>query len=400
MKAETQVIHSGEKNAHFEGAVSIPIFQSANFIARPKEQLESASQGLPVAGNDYHQIRYIRLNNTPNHDVLHQKLADIEKGDAALVTASGMGAISTTFLAVLKPGDHLLAQECLYGGTLSLIQQDLSNLGISVSWINIHDPDQWKKEIKPNSKAIYVESISNPLTQVGALDTVAAFAKAHGLVSIIDNTVASPIYFQPLTLGFDIVVHSATKYLNGHSDIVAGAIVGSRHWIDRIKQKLDHFGAALDPHACFLLNRGMKTLALRMVQHQKNALSMAKFLEAHPKVKRVYYPGLESHPDHRTVRKLFSGFSGLLSFELVSETDENDGDIGAADRFIQRLRLPLNAPSLGGVETLITRPSTTSHLGVPREERMRIGINDHLIRVSLGIENTEDLIEDFREALE
>jgi cystathionine beta-lyase/cystathionine gamma-synthase len=377
MKFETTAVHGGEKDAHFEGAVTVPIFQSANF----------KSDG----GTEYGKIRYARLSNTPNHDVLHQKLAELEEGEAALVTASGMGAISTVLLSILKPGDHMLVQECVYGGTFAFLQKDLGDLGVTVSWIDVEKPDSWEKLVRPSTKIIYVESIANPLTTVGELDAVASFAKRNNLVSVIDSTLTSPFYFKPLKIGFDLVVHSATKYLNGHSDIVAGAVIGNKGWIKKVKAKLDHLGASLDPHACFLLNRGIKTLALRMRQHQINALTLAKYLEAHGRVKRVFYPGLESHPQFKTAKRLFSGFGGLLSFEM-------HGDVKEADAFLKKLKIPLTAASLGGVETLITRPATTSHLGVPPSDRKKMGISDSLIRVALGIENSEDLVQDFEQA--
>ena len=379
MKFETISVHGGEENFHFDGAVCVPIFQSSNFLTQGE--------------SDYHKVKYIRLNNTANHTMLHEKLAAMEEGEAGLVTASGMGAISTTLLTLLKPGDHMLIQDCIYGGTFTFVQKDLKDLDISISWINVEKPETWKQALKPNTKAIFVESIANPLTTVGELDLVAQFAKENNLVSLIDNTIATPFYFKPLKLGFDLSLHSATKYLNGHSDIVAGAIVGSKALVKKVKTKLDHMGASLDPHACFLLNRGMKTMALRMEQHQKNALAVAKFLEKHPRVEKVYYPGLESHPQFKTARRLFTGTSGLFSFQIK-------GGVQEADVVLKKLKIPLSAASLGGVETLVTRPATTSHLGLTQQERAQMGITESVIRVSIGIENTDDLVEDFEQALQ
>lgn len=379
MRFATQAVHAGELEAHFGGAVAIPIFQSANYLSQNEK--------------DYHGIKYIRLNNSPNHDVLHAKLSALEGGEAALVTASGMAAISTTLLALLKTGDHILAQRCLYGGTIQLLQHDLSDFGISVTWIDIHRPETWLAHLRPTTRAIYTETIGNPLTEIGALGEVASFAKQQGLISLIDNTIATPLFCKPLSLGFDIVLHSATKYLNGHSDIVGGAVVSSRKFIDRIKTRLDHLGGSMDPHACFLLNRGIKTLAVRMRQHQASALTLAKFLEDHPKVEKVFYPGLESHPQHQAARKFLSGTSGLLGFE-------HKGTVAEVERFLRELKIPLVAASLGGAETLITRPAASSHLGLSPEQRMEIGIKDTTVRVSVGIEDTEDLLEDFARALD
>jgi len=221
---------------------------------------------------------------------------------------------------------------------------------------------------------------------------VVEFARAHGLVSIIDNTFASPVNYRPIEAGFDLVIHSATKYLNGHSDIVAGAVAGKRALIERIRHKANHLGGSLDPHAAFLLNRGLKTLALRVRCQNESALRLAQFLAQHPAVERVHYAGLQSHPRHARARKLFAGFGGVLSFELK-------GEAALADRFCARVRIPAIAPSLGGVHTLLTRPATTSHAGLSRDDRLRLGISDGLLRLSVGIEATEDLIEDFAQAL-
>ena len=377
-RLETKLIHAGEPEPLINGAVSMPIFQSSTF--------EYTGQ------TSYHDLKYIRLNNTPNHVALHQKLASLENAEAALVTASGMAAITTTLLAVLSSGDHLLAQGCLYGGTHDFITKDFATFGISYDFIDGDDPDSWKLKLRSNTKAIYVETLTNPLLQVADLEAVVKFAREHGLISLIDNTFASPINFRPPEWGFDLSIHSCTKYLNGHSDIVAGAVIGHVDLIEKIMHKLNHLGGSLDPHACFLLHRGIKTLAVRMKYQSESALKIASFLEDHQMTKKVNYPGLESHPQHQRASELFDGFSGMLSFEL-------NGDVDAADRFIQNTTLPIVAPSLGGVETLITRPVTTSHSGMSLEDQQTLGISDNLIRVSVGIEATEDLIEDFNQAM-
>jgi len=375
---ETKLIHAGEPDPPIQGAVSMPIFQSSTF------EYSGATS--------YHDLKYIRLNNTPNHVALHQKLAALENAKAALVTASGMAVISTTLLTLLSSGDHVLAQDCLYGGTHDLITKDLPTLGISYDFIDADNPDSWEHQLQPNTKAIYVETMSNPLLQVGDLKAVVEFANAHGLVSVIDNTFASPVNFRPPEWGFDLSLHSCTKYLNGHSDIVAGAVIGRTDLIEKITHKLNHLGGSLDPHACFLLHRGVKTLAVRVKYQNESTLKIALFLEKHPAVKKVNYPGLESHPRHQRACELFDGFGGMLSFELK-------GGVKAAERFIQNTTIPFVAPSLGGVESLITRPVTTSHSGMSPEDRKKLGISESLIRVSVGIEATEDIIEDFDQAL-
>ncbi|MCH7977465.1 MAG: aminotransferase class I/II-fold pyridoxal phosphate-dependent enzyme [Acidobacteria bacterium] len=378
-RIETKLIHSGEPEPRIQGAVSMPIFQSAMF--------EYAGE------TSYHDLKYIRLNNTPNHIALHEKLAALESAEAALVTASGMAAISATLLTFLASGDHLLAQDCLYGGTHDFLTKDFPSFGLSVDFIDGNDPESWKRKLRPNTKAIYVEPMTNPLLEVADHRAIVKFAKTHGLVSIIDNTFASPINFRPLEWGFDLSVHSCTKYLNGHSDIVAGAVSGSANRIEPIKHKLDRLGGSLDPHACFLLHRGMKTLAVRVKVQNESALRIAEFLEKHPRIAKVNYPGLQSHPQHQRARDLFDGFGGMLSFELKEGVE-------AAEAFLRNTVLPIIAPSLGGVETLLTRPATTSHSGLSPEDRQRLGITDSLIRLSVGIEATEEIIEDFERALQ
>jgi cystathionine beta-lyase/cystathionine gamma-synthase len=317
----------------------------------------------------------------------------MESGEAALVAASGMAAISTTLLTVLAPGDRLLAQDCLYGGTRDFLTTELAQLGIETDFIDADDPESWEQLIQPTTRAIYVESLTNPLLQVADLEAVVRIARTHGLVSLIDNTFTSPVNFRPLERGFDLSLHSCTKYLNGHSDIVAGAVIGSADWIDRITRRLNHLGGSLDPHACFLLDRGLKTLVLRVRHQNGSALQIAQRLERHPAIARVNYAGLESHLRHQRARSLFAGFSGMLSFEL-------HGGAAAADRFIRQTTLPIIAPSLGGAETLLTRPSLTSHAGVNPEARRKLGISDGLIRMSVGLEAPEEILEDLLQALE
>ena len=377
-KIETRIIHAGEPNPRIGGAVVMPVFQSAMY--------ETAGE------KSYDDITYIRLNNTPNAQALADKLASLENAESALVTASGMAAISTSLLTVLSAGDHLLAQDCLYGGTHDFVTRDLEKFGISYTFIDGNDPESWEKKVRPNTKAVYIETISNPLMQVPDLEAVVEFAKRNKLVSIVDNTFASPINFRPPEHGFDLSVHSATKYLNGHSDIVAGAVIGGSGLVEQITHRLNHLGGSLDPHAAFLLHRGVKTLAVRVKCQNESALQIARFLEKHPGISKVNYPGLESHPDHGRARSLFDGFGGMMSFELR-------GGVEAAELFMRKARLPIVAPSLGGVETLMTRPSRTSHSGMLVDERRRLGISDELIRFSVGIEAANDIITDLDQAL-
>jgi cystathionine beta-lyase/cystathionine gamma-synthase len=375
---DTKLIHAGEPRPGILGAAVLPIFQSAMF--------EYGGE------TSYHDLKYIRLNNTPNHHALHEKLAVLESAEAALVAASGMAAISTTLLSLLSVGDHFLAQKVLYGGTHDLLTKDFRALGLSYDFIDASAPETWRAKLRPNTKAIYVEAMSNPLLEVPELEAAAEFARSNGLVSIIDNTFATPVNFRPAEHGYDLSVHSGTKYLNGHSDIVCGAVIGRKALIEKVTHKLNHLGGSLDPHAAFLLHRGLKTLALRVRHQNGSALRVARFLAEHAAVAKVNYPGLEGHPGHERAKRWFDGFGGMLSFEL------EDG-LEAARRFLAKVVLPLVAPSLGGPETLVTLPATTSHSGMDPAERRALGISDGLVRVSVGIEDVEDLVEDFDQAL-
>jgi cystathionine beta-lyase/cystathionine gamma-synthase len=377
-RIDTRLIHAGEPDKRICGAVSLPVFQSSTF--------EYTGQ------SSYDDLKYIRMNNTPNHEVLHEKLAALENAEAALVTASGMAAISTTLLALFSPGDHILVQDCLYGGTQDFIASDFAPLGIQFDFIDADDPASWTKKLKPNTRGLYAETITNPLLQVGDLKALPEFAASNGLISMIDNTFATPVNFRPAEWGYDISLHSCTKYLNGHSDIVAGAVIGKQDILKKIAHKLIHLGGSLDPHACFLLHRGIKTLAVRIRHQNRSAQAIAEHLTGHPAIERVNYPGLPDHPGYDRARGLLTGFGGMISFELK-------GGLAAAERFLQRVSLPIVAPSLGGVETLVTRPATTSHAGMRPDERQAAGISDSLIRLSVGIEDTQDLIEDFENAL-
>jgi cystathionine beta-lyase/cystathionine gamma-synthase len=379
MHFETQLIHAGAPEERFGQAVTLPIFQTSTFEF--------------TGETSYDAIKYGRLSNSPNHESLHQKIAQIEGAEAVVVAASGMAAISTTLLSLLRSGDHLLIQDQIYGGTFGFLTEDLPRWGITFDFVNGQKPETWASHIRSNTKLIYTESVSNPLLQVLDLAKTVAFARGHRLISVIDNTFLSPVNLRPIEWGFDIVVHSATKYLNGHSDICAGVVAGRKDLVQGIHHLLNHLGGSLDPHAAFLLDRGIKTLALRVRQQNHNALMLSRFLDSHPHVQRVYYPKLESHPNHALMTQFKEGVGGVFSFEVR-------GDTSFADRTIANLHLAISAPSLGGVETLITRPATTSHAALPPETRARIGIQDNLIRVAVGIESVEDLIADFDQALQ
>lgn len=377
---DTNAVHAGAPEPHIEGAVIAPIFQSANYLMSDEQT--------------YDAVRYIRLSNSPNHHLLQARLAALESGEAAMVSASGMAAITATILAYVGQGEHLLAQKTLYGGTQSFLDHDAPRFGIETGVIDTADPRgamAWKEQLRTGTRLIYLESISNPLIEVGDVEAVVAFARTHDLVTVIDNTFATPVNFRPLEIGIDLVVHSATKYLNGHSDIVAGAVIGSRQRLEPVRKLQLHLGGSLDPHACFLFERGLKTLGLRVRRQSSTALQLAQLLSASSVVRKVNYPGLESDPGHPIAARLFSGYGGMLSFYLE--------DAAAAESFLEGVEIPLHAASLGGVETLVVRPARSTHLGQTPEERARLGITDELIRVSVGIEDPDELLADFDQAL-
>lgn len=374
---DTRLVHAGEEQARVGGALVAPIFQASVWS---------------VEETGYEDLKYPRYNNLPNQTAVAAKLAVLEGAEAAEVAASGMAAISAALLSVLAKGDHLLALDCLYGGTHTLITKRFPTLGITHDLIAGDDPESWEAKLKRETKAIYVETTTNPLTGVPELDEVVAFARRHGLVSLVDNTFATPIGFRPAERGFDLSLHSCTKYLNGHSDLIAGAVIGSRAAVDKVHSVTKLLGGCLDPHAAFLLQRGLKTLSLRVARQSENALGLARHLEGHAAVARVRHPGLPSHPDHERAVRLLDGFGAMLAFEIK-------GGKQAADRFFSRVRLVTHAPSLGGLETLVVSPARSSHVGLKPEEREALGITDALVRVSVGIESLPDLVADFDQAL-
>jgi len=376
---DTVAVHGGERRPGPDGSVVFPIFQGTVYEIEP--------------GTDYHDMKYLRLNSTPSQQYLHDKLAALEGAEAAVATSSGMAAVTTILLSLLRTGDHLLASDCLYGGTHDFLTERAADLGWTVTFVDAGRPETWAGARTERTKVFLVETITNPLMRVGALDQVAGFGRREGILTVIDNTFASPVNFRPLAAGFDVVFHSATKYLGGHSDLVAGAVMGRAELVERVRKALNLFGASLDPHTGFLLARGIKTLALRVQAQNANALALARFLQDHPAVAAVNYPGLASHPDHQHAARLLSGFGGMLSLRL-------HGGEPAAQALLDAVTLAYSAPSLGGVESLITRPAITSHAGMNAEDRDRLGITSDLVRVSSGIEGTQDLIDDFAQALD
>ncbi|HEU5068865.1 MAG TPA: aminotransferase class I/II-fold pyridoxal phosphate-dependent enzyme [Verrucomicrobiae bacterium] len=369
----TRCIHAGTHRDTVTGGACSPVFTSTAYA-------------FPNPANENIYPRYF---NTPNQEVINRKLAALEGGEAAVVFGSGMAAIATLLLAHLQPGDHAIFQSDLYGGTMQFVTRELQRLGVQLSWGA--NAAEFAASVRPETRLVYVESPSNPLLHCVDLEAIGRLGRSRGILTVVDNTFATPINQNPLALGIDVVVHSATKYLNGHSDLNAGVVVASAGIVQRVKASAVNFGGMLDAFACAQLERGLKTLAVRVQRHNENALALARFLEAHPAVARVNYPGLPAHPDHTLAARQMRGFGGMLSFELH--------DAGRVDALLERLKLFLPALSLGGVESLICVPSRTSHRTLSPAERSRAGISDGLVRASVGIEDTADLIADFAQAL-
>jgi cystathionine gamma-lyase len=377
----TKSVHAGEKpdfRAGAAGDVVVPVHLSTTF-AREKV-------AIPTGGYEY-----TRTQN-PTRKALETKLAALENAAYGLAFSSGLAAETTLLLSLLRPGDHIVAGDDLYGGTKRLFNHIFGNLGFDVSYVDATDADSVSDAIRPASRLIWLETPSNPLLKVCDISRISATARRHGLVLVVDNTFLSPYFQKPLDLGADIVVHSSTKYIGGHSDVLGGAVLlNDAAYYERIQYHQNAVGAVLSPFDSYLTLRGIKTLALRMERHQQNALVIARYLEKHPKVVRVIYPGLESHPQHDLFRLQTSGSGGVLSFEL-------EGDRADAEHFLEKLRLFAVAESLGGVESLIELPSVMTHASIDREVREQIGITDSLIRLSAGVEDVDDLISDLEQA--
>ena len=352
--------------------------------------IQSSTFTNPVGSLD--DVLYTRYGNTPTQVELARKYALLEGAEAAIFLASGMGATALAHLAMLRPGDHLVSSGWIYGGTRRLFEEELVRLGIGVTFV---DPEQhrvWRRAVRKNTRAIFVETPTNPTMRVLDLTSIAQVAREEGVALLVDATFASPINFRPLEHGADVVISSATKYLNGHSDVVAGAVAGSTAVIEEVTRLLRVWGQAIDPHTAWLVDRGLRTLAVRMERHNANGLAVARWAERHPNVVRVHYPGLPSHPDHAYAGKVLSGFSGMVGLELK-------GGARAAERMLKRLKLIAHAPSLAGVESLVSEPRLTSHRDLTPEARAAAGIPDGFLRLSCGLEDADDIIDDLRQAL-
>jgi cystathionine beta-lyase len=371
----TKCVHSGDLiDDKFKGATS-PIFPSTayDFV-------------------DVEEDRYPRYFNTPNQKALSKKIADLENCESALLFSSGIAAIYTSLFSFIKSGDHVIFQSSIYGGTLNLVIKEFKKFNIEYSLVDSFVVNDYEKEIKNNTKIIFVESPSNPLLKIIDLKAIANLSKKYNLISIIDNTFSSPINQNPADFGIDIVLHSATKYLGGHSDILAGTLASSNSNIDKIIESSINYGGNLSEYTVWLLERSIKTLSLRVKKQNENAIKIAEYLTTLDKVKSVYYPGLKSHSDHELSKKQMKGFGGMLSFEL--------SDLDTAILFTRKLNLVKSAMSLGGVESTLCSPSLTSHSKISKAERENLGIFDGLLRFSIGIEDSEDIIDDLNQAFE
>jgi cystathionine beta-lyase/cystathionine gamma-synthase len=344
----------------------------------------------PVGSED--EVLYSRYGNNPNQVELARKYALLEGADEAIFVASGMGATALAHLAVLRPGDHLISSNWIYGGTQHLFDQELARFGIEVTYVNPDHPRQWRKALRKSTRAIFVETPTNPLMRIVDLSPIAYIAEEEGLALLVDATFASPVNFRPLEHGADVVITSATKYLNGHSDVIAGAVAGSTSFVEEVNRLMRLWGQAIDPHAAWLIDRGMRTLALRMERHNQNGLAIAQWAERHGGIVKVHYPGLPSHPDHARAKQVLNGFGGMVGLELK-------GGAKAAERLLNQLKLITHAPSLAGVETLVSEPRLTSHKSIGAEGRAKIGIPDGFLRLSCGIEDAADIIGDLEQAL-
>ncbi|MFH1381436.1 MAG: cystathionine gamma-synthase [Chloroflexota bacterium] len=377
MKFETIAIHAGQRPDAAYGAVSVPIYQTSTFA------FEEIGK---TRGFDYSRTC------NPTRKVLEDTIAQLEGGKAGFAFATGMAA-EATVMHLLQAGDHVISGDDVYGGTYRLFDRVMSGLGIEFTFVRLNDRKKIEAAIRPNTKMLWLETPSNPLLNIVDLEMVADIARKHNLLTAIDNTFATPYLLRPIEYGIDLVVHSTTKYLNGHCDVVGGAVVTTTDELsEKVQFLLNAMGTCASPFDCWLVIRGIETLPVRMRQHVANAAAVAHYLTGNPAVKKVYYPGLESHPGHDIARRQMKGFGGMVSIEI-------NGGVEAVMHFVKRLQIFTLAESLGGAASLVEHPATMSHASMPKEHRERIGVTDELVRLSIGLENSDDLIEDLAQAL-
>jgi len=378
MRFETLAIHAGERPDVTFGAVSVPIYQTSTFV------FEDVGK---TRGYDYSRTA------NPTRKVLEDTIAQLEGGKAGFAFATGMAA-EATVIHLLKAGDHVISGDDVYGGTYRLFQNVMQDFGLEFTFLRMDGRQAIEKAIKPNTRMLWLETPSNPLLNIVDIEMAVDIAKQHNILTVMDNTFATPYFLRPIEYGVDLVVHSTTKYLNGHSDVVGGAVVTTTDELtERVQFLLNAMGTCASPFDCWLVLRGISTLPVRMRQHEEGAIAVANYLKGHPAVNRVFYPGLESHPGHEIAKRQMKGFGGVVSFELKDGTE-------AVNNFLRRIKVFSLAESLGGVASLAEHPATMSHASMPRDYREKVGITDELIRLSVGLENIDDLINDLRQALE
>ena len=380
----TRLVHAGAE-INETSAVVTPIFQTSTF------SFDSAEQGAELCQSTAPSQLYTRWGNPTTH-ALELALADVEGGEAALAFSSGMAAGVTAVMAMVKSGDHVVGANCLYAGMTELFERVLTPLGVTTTFVDPADLDAFEAALRPETRLIYVETPANPTLAITDLAAVAELARSRGIFTLADNTWASPWNTRPIELGIDAVIHSATKYLGGHTDVISGAAIGSREWIDRVWPYLKIFGGCPSPNDAWLVARGIKTLGLRVDRQNANAQAIAEHLAGHPRIEQVFYPGLLDHPGHEIAKRQMRGFGGMLSFEV-------QGGLEAGRKMLDSTRLVIHAVSLGGIETLAVHPASTTHSPLTPEERQRGGISEGLIRMSIGIEEPRDLIDDLDQAL-
>jgi cystathionine beta-lyase/cystathionine gamma-synthase len=379
---ETNAVHGGRRLEKKNGPLATPIYQTSTFeVTDNEEQLRAT-----------HTDRFYTRYGNPTHTVVENEISALEGTESALLFSSGMSAITTSILSMVKAGDHIVAQRDIYGGVTKFLSSWLPRLGVETSFVDTNDIEQHAAAIRPNTKILYIESPTNPTVRIVDLEKIAALAKKCGLISMIDSTFATPVNCRPAEWGIDLVLHSGTKYLGGHADLICGLATGKRDLIDQIHTVRTTLGCAMDPHAAFLLLRGIKTLAVRVERQNENALRVAEFLSKHPQVTRVHYPMLRDNPQYELAKKQMAGAGGVVSFDV-------DGSGQDACRVAESLSLFTLAPSLGGVESLVSIPVLTSHAMISPETRRKMGVTEQMIRLSVGIENVDDLIADLEKGV-
>jgi len=381
----TRSIHAGEDRLRYADSITTPIVQTSTYAFKDSKEVEAYTKG----GKE--RFEYGRYGN-PTELVAQHRLAALEGAEDCVLFTSGMSAITTTILSLVRSGDHLVITDDAYKKTLEFCSQYLQRFGVSATIVPFGDYDALDRAVHKNTRFIFSESPTNPYLNIFDLVRLKKIARRHGVLTVIDSTFATPMNQRPLEWGVDLVIHSCTKYMGGHNDLLAGIVLGRSELIESIRNLHKAFGGVIDPHCCYLLLRGLKTFALRVERQNESAMKVARFLEGHPRVTRVYYPGLESHPYHRIAREQMTGYGGVVTFDVR-------GGLAEAKRFLDALKLCFIAPSLGGVETLITHPATVTYYRETRQQRYALGITDTLIRLALGVEDADDLIADLDQAL-